>query len=77
MHYIIVGADKCGTDALRYHLNLHEEIYCDSTERHFFSQNKKIKLFFTLYYSSSFVFVLVEMCLFGSTGTRIKAVFCQ
>jgi|SaaInlStandDraft_5_1057022.scaffolds.fasta_scaffold29832_1 hypothetical protein len=44
MHYIIVGADKCGTDALRYHLNLHEEIYCDSTERHFFSQNKNYNI---------------------------------
>jgi len=44
MRYIIVGADKCGTTALRYHLNKHEEIYCHHTEINFFSQNKNYNL---------------------------------
>ena len=44
MRYIIVGADKCGTTALRYHLNMHEEIYCYGTEMNFFSQNNNYNL---------------------------------
>ena len=44
MRYIIVGADKCGTDAIRYHLNKHEEIYCHHTEINFFSQNNNYNL---------------------------------
>jgi hypothetical protein len=39
-----VGADKCGTDNLQYHLNMHEEIYGYDKECNFFSQNNNYNL---------------------------------
>lgn len=38
-NFIIVGAPKCGTTALDYHLNLHPEIFMAKKEIHFFGSD--------------------------------------
>jgi len=41
MYFIIVGADKCGTCAMTFHLNKHHEINCKELELNYFSKNEK------------------------------------